>query len=68
MENDNDINNIEIKTHIFFEDNFIKLMEEINNFYKDNQNINIIATTSAPLGKGLSFSLTYSVKNKKEIL
>lgn len=63
MEQNN--NNIEIKTHIFYEENFVKLMEEVNNFYRDTENIHIISTTSAPLGKGLSFSLTYSVKNKK---
>lgn len=58
----------EIKTHIFYDDNLLKLNEEINNFYRDNQNIQIISTTSAPLGKGISFFLSYIIKNKKEIL
>jgi hypothetical protein len=58
-----------IKTHIFHEENIVKLKEEINNFYRDNQNIQIISTTSAPLGKGLSFFLSYTInENKKEIL
>ncbi len=50
-----------IQTKIFYEESYMNLNEKLNAFYKDNNGIQIISTSSAGFGRGLTFSITYIV-------